>query len=315
MENNKLLAYILIGVGSLFLLSRLDMDTGWIWVGLVAAAFLWGYTTRKSYGLLVAGSVLAGVAVGILLEESWGWNGAFLVSLGVGFAMIDRIEPKTNRWPLYVGGLLALFGVVVGLSETGVLGSFWFALILIGAGAYLLGQNKKEVGRGASTATPAGYETGTHKTNPAPETFVTPGPQPTETAAATTASTTPAPTPTASTPTASVSPASSRVDIPPATPRADSSVTSPADFRAEAPVETAPAQPVDSALYERLEAWRRETAKREDRAAYLVLTNESLRQVAAEKPQTLDALKAVKGIGPVKLERYGEAILKLIRSG
>ena len=313
MENNKLLAYILIGVGSLFLLSRLDMDTGWIWVGLVAAAFLWGYTTRKSYGLLVAGSVLAGVAVGILLEESWGWNGAFLVSLGVGFAMIDRVEPKTNRWPLYVGGLLALFGVVVGLSETGVLGSFWFALILIGAGAYLLGQNKKEVGRGSPT---------TH-----PETFVTPGPQPTETAAATTAPTTPAPTPTASsptassptasTPTASVSPASSRVDIPPAavTPPADSSVTSPADFRAEAPVETAPAQPVDSALYERLEAWRRETAKREDRAAYLVLTNESLRQVAAEKPQTLDALKAVKGIGPVKLERYGEAILELIRSG
>ena len=295
MENNKLLAYILIGVGSLFLLSRLDMDTGWIWVGLVAAAFLWGYTTRKSYGLLVAGSVLAGVAVGILLEESWGWNGAFLVSLGVGFAMIDRIEPKTNRWPLYVGGLLALFGVVVGLSETGVLGSFWFALILIGAGAYLLGQNKKEVGRGSPT---------TH-----PETFVTPGPQPTETAAVTTAPTTPAPTPTAS-----VSPASSRVDIPPATPRADSSVTSPADFRAEAPVETAPAQPVDSALYERLEAWRRETAKREDRAAYLVLTNESLRQVAAEKPQTLDALKAVKGIGPVKLERYGEAILELVRS-
>ena len=109
MENNKLLAYILIGVGSLFLLSRLDMDTGWIWVGLVAAAFLWGYTTRKSYGLLVAGSILAGVAVGILLEESWGWNGAFLVSLGVGFAMIDRIEPKTSRWPLYVGGTVAIF--------------------------------------------------------------------------------------------------------------------------------------------------------------------------------------------------------------
>ena len=303
MENNKILAYILIGVGSLFLLSRLDMDTGWLWVGLVAAAFLWGYVARKSYGLLVAGSVLAGVAVGILLEESWGMNGAFLVSLGVGFAMIDRIEPKTNRWPLYVGGTVAIFGLAVGLfSEPGILGSFWFALILIGAGAYLLGQNKKEVGRGSPT---------TH-----PETFVTPGPQPTETAAATTAPTPTASSPTASTPTASVSSASSRVDIPPAavTPPADSSVTSPADFRAEAPVETAPAQPVDSALYERLEAWRRETAKREDRAAYLVLTNESLRQVAAEKPQTLDALKAVKGIGPVKLERYGEAILELVRS-
>ena len=301
MENNKILAYVLIGVGSLFLLSRLDMDTGWQWVGLVAAAFLWGYVARKSYGLLVAGSILAGVAVGILLEESWGWNGAFLVSLGVGFAMIDRIEPKTNRWPLYVGGLLALFGVVVGLSETGVLGSFWFALILIGAGAYLLNRDKKEVG---SRASPPNYETSTYETNAAPETFVTPAPQPTQTVteAEARASTT-------STPQTSVDTPSSRVDIPPAA--ATTSVVSPA----EAPfVETAPLQPVDSALYERLEAWRRETAKREDRAAYLVLTNESLRQVAAEKPQTLDSLKAVKGIGPVKLERYGEAILDLVRS-
>lgn len=288
MENNKILAYILIGVGSLFLLSRMDMDTGWLWVGLVAAAFLWGYVARKSYGLLVAGSILAGVAVGLLLEESWGWNGAFLVSLGVGFAMIDRLEPKTNRWPLYVGGLLALFGVVVGLSETGVLGSFWFALILIGAGAYLLGRDRKEVGSRASTTVPG----------PVPETFVTPAPQPTQTVTeAETRATTSVKTP------------SSRVDIPPAaeTPSIDAPVETPV-------TETAPVQPVDSALYERLEAWRRETAKLEDRAAYLVLTNESLRQVAAEKPQTLDALKVIKGIGPVKLERYGEAILELVRS-
>ncbi len=310
MENNKILAYILIGVGALFLLSRLDMDTGWLWIGLVGAAFLWGYVSRKSYGLLVAGSVLTGVAVGLLLEESWGMNGAFLVSLGVGFAMIDRIEPKKNRWPLYVGALLGLFGLVVGLSETGVLGSFWFALVLIGAGAYLLGQNK-EVG---PSAPPTGYAGGTP-----PETFVTPGPQPTETvasgleptAAPTPSTATPSTvTPSTATPSATATP--SRVDVPSAA--ATPAVDSPADSPVEAPLETAPVQAVDPVLYERLEAWRRETAKHEDRAAYLVLTNESLRQVAAEKPQTLDALKSVKGIGPVKLERYGSALLDLVRA-
>ena len=274
MKNNKIVAYILIGIGALFLLSHLDMDTGWLWVGLVGAAFLWGYVTRKSYGLLVAGCILTGVAVGLLLEESWGWNGAFLISLGVGFVMIDRLEPKTNRWPLYLGGLLALLGIVVGLSETGIMGSFWFALVLIGAGAYLLGQNKKEVEA--------------PRRDVSAETFTTVAPQPTETAAE------------------AAKPADRTTS-----PRAETPRTEPV-VETSAPA-TAPVQPLDTALYERLESWRRETAKREDRAAYLVLTNESLRQIAAEKPQTFDALKAVKGIGPVKLERYGEAILALIR--
>lgn len=275
MENNRIIAYILIGVGVLFLLSRLDVDAGWLWVALVAAGFLWGYSARKSYGLLVAGSILTGVAVGLLLEQGWGWNGAFLVSLGVGFVMIDRIEPKANRWPVYVGGVLALFGLIVGLSETGILGSFWFALVLIGAGAYLLNQDKKkEVGPTLGRAETLS------------ETFVTVTPQPTETVAASEEA-----APTASSP---------RVDIPPAV--------------ETAPVEPAPVQSVDTALYKRLESWRRETAKREDRAAYLVLTNESLRQIAAEKPLTLDDLKVVKGIGPVKLERYGEAILEVVQS-
>ena len=282
MENNRIIAYILIGVGVLFLLSRLDVDAGWLWVALVAAGFLWGYSARKSYGLLVAGSIFTGVAVGLLLEQGWGWNGAFLVSLGVGFVMIDRIEPKANRWPIYVGGVLALFGLIVGLSETGILGSFWFALVLIGAGAYLLNQDKKkEVG-----PTPGRTET-------LSETFVTVTPQPTETVAGSEET-----APTAASP---------RADIPPAVETAP--VETPPVITSPAPV-----QPVDTALYERLESWRRETARREGRAAYLVLTNESLRQIAAKKPQTLDDLKVVKGVGPVKLERYGEAILEVVQS-
>ena len=103
-RDNKVLAYILIGLGALFLLSRIDVDTGWLWVGIIAAAFLYGYVRNKSYGLLVAGSVLTGVAVGLLLEEGWGWNGAFLVSLGIGFLAIDRVEPRQSRWPMYIAG-------------------------------------------------------------------------------------------------------------------------------------------------------------------------------------------------------------------
>ena len=69
----------------------------------------------------------------------------------------------------------------------------------------------------------------------------------------------------------------------------------------------------DQALYTRLETWRRETARTEDRAAYLILTNDTMQKIAATKPQTTQELLDIKGIGDVKLERYGEALLKIIK--
>ena len=40
------------------------------------------YSRKRTYRFLVAGSILAGVAVGILLEQIWGWDGIFLIGLG-----------------------------------------------------------------------------------------------------------------------------------------------------------------------------------------------------------------------------------------
>ncbi|MDQ3460390.1 MAG: HRDC domain-containing protein, partial [Deinococcota bacterium] len=54
-------------------------------------------------------------------------------------------------------------------------------------------------------------------------------------------------------------------------------------------------------------------ARGEKRPTYIVLTNDSLRRIAREKPQTLGDLSRVKGIGPVKLERYGAEILALVQ--
>lgn len=76
---------------------------------------------------------------------------------------------------------------------------------------------------------------------------------------------------------------------------------------AEAPLDEA-----GKALVERLEAWRRETAAAEGRAAYLILTNDTLEEIARRRPRTPEELRAVRGIGPVKLERYGEALLAIV---
>ncbi|MEJ2290114.1 MAG: hypothetical protein P8Y05_00190, partial [Deinococcales bacterium] len=138
MTNTRLVAYALIAIGLVALLSRLTGDSGWLWIGLVAAGFLVAYQRERVYSFLVLGSVLMGVAVGILLEGSWHWPGAFLVSLGAGVAAIDLAAPRDNRWPRIVGlGLIAL-GVITGLAEAGVLTSSAFAVLLIAAGIVLV---------------------------------------------------------------------------------------------------------------------------------------------------------------------------------
>ena len=271
MQNNKLLAYLLIGIGALFLLSRISIGSDWIWIAIVSVAFLWAYSSRKRYGFLVTGSILAGVAVGALIDT---WAG-FMLSLAVGFLMIDRIEPRSNRWPMTVAGILAGIGILGWLLDSGVAGSLGFSVLLIAAGAYLLTQRgpKKEVTEGNS------------------DTFVTVAPQPTEA--------TPEPSETPVAPSTTAKETATVASAP-------SKVTEEAD-------EAATEKSTDATLYAKLETWRRETAQTEDRAAYLILTNASLEQIAQEKPQTLEELRTIKGIGPVKLERYGESILAIIK--
>jgi ATP-dependent DNA helicase RecQ len=70
--------------------------------------------------------------------------------------------------------------------------------------------------------------------------------------------------------------------------------------------------PEDEALFERLRAWRRETATEAEVPAYVVLPDRTLRALAAGRPANPDELANVPGIGPAKLERYGSAVLELI---
>ena len=62
----------------------------------------------------------------------------------------------------------------------------------------------------------------------------------------------------------------------------------------------------------RLLEWRRDVARQERRAHYMILTNLQAAQIAALNPSTLKQLKAIRGIGDYKLRAYGEAILRLM---
>lgn len=46
--------------------------------------------------------------------------------------------------------------------------------------------------------------------------------------------------------------------------------------------------------------------------AYVIFSDEQLAGIAAARPTTLAALGRCKGMGPVRLERYGDAILALV---
>jgi len=68
----------------------------------------------------------------------------------------------------------------------------------------------------------------------------------------------------------------------------------------------------DQDLFERLRAWRLGVARQNGWAPYVVFHDKALKEIAAQRPATLEALAAVKGVGPHKLEQYGPAVLEVI---
>ncbi len=65
-------------------------------------------------------------------------------------------------------------------------------------------------------------------------------------------------------------------------------------------------------LYDKLAEKRAELAKTANLPRYMILANKAIEGLASEKPQTLEAMLEIKGIGEKKLEAYGQAFLDVI---
>jgi ATP-dependent DNA helicase RecQ len=70
---------------------------------------------------------------------------------------------------------------------------------------------------------------------------------------------------------------------------------------------------VDESLFEALREWRRAESLAGGVPAFVVASDRALRDIAAARPRTMDELLACHGIGPQKAERYGGAILAIVR--
>ena len=68
----------------------------------------------------------------------------------------------------------------------------------------------------------------------------------------------------------------------------------------------------DAGLVERLRDWRLEQARAQGVPAYVVFNDRTLEALASLRPSTTEALLAVPGIGPAKLEAYGEDLIELL---
>jgi ATP-dependent DNA helicase RecQ len=66
-------------------------------------------------------------------------------------------------------------------------------------------------------------------------------------------------------------------------------------------------------LFEALRAWRLRVAREHGVPAYTVFHDATLEEIARRRPGCTEELRAVSGVGAVKLERYGAALLDVIQ--
>ena len=136
-----------IGLGLFLLFTQQVPDAGaWIpfFIGLI---FLGAFVARREYGFLVAGSIISGVGVGVVLATAapGELSGAVtMLSIAAGFLGIWVIGtlmqlPENHWWPFIPGGILAVVGAIQ-LADADVDGILrWWPIVLIGIGALIVG--------------------------------------------------------------------------------------------------------------------------------------------------------------------------------
>ncbi len=66
-------------------------------------------------------------------------------------------------------------------------------------------------------------------------------------------------------------------------------------------------------LMQKIISWQQDTARREHLEPFMVLPFGTIKEIVKIKPKTSDALLRIKGIGPVKVRKYGDEILAIVR--
>ncbi len=120
----------------LAVLAAVTATSAWLWLLLAATALLIVHARSGAYAALLVGGLLAGAAVGTLLEVAFRWQGSFLVSVGAAALMVEGIEGRPGHWPFVFGVAFVAVGAVVTLASFGSRG--YLAACLAAAAAILI---------------------------------------------------------------------------------------------------------------------------------------------------------------------------------
>jgi len=69
------------------------------------------------------------------------------------------------------------------------------------------------------------------------------------------------------------------------------------------------------ARFERLRKWRLELARKHRWPPYCVLQDATLLEIARARPRAMRELLQIKGMGPTRVEKYGEELLAELAKG
>lgn len=150
-NHNNLLALVLIVIGATLFFRNLLPSEGEVTAGLIlftiASPFLFFAFWKHIYGLLIPGSILAGLSIGVTFASLT--NGAsILFGLALGFATIfftgNIWFQIKNPWPLIPASILFAVGSIITIASVPFLGGIFviFPMLLIVAGLYLGWRNR-----------------------------------------------------------------------------------------------------------------------------------------------------------------------------
>lgn len=67
--------------------------------------------------------------------------------------------------------------------------------------------------------------------------------------------------------------------------------------------------PAEEQKFQKLREWRREKSKELDVAAFVILSDRSLRELSVKNPKSIVELESIYGFGQVKIEKFGQEVL------
>ena len=133
---------VLVTVGAILLVGQLVPDLSRYVALIIGLGLLALFLVRQEYGLLIAGCIVTGVGVGIVIASTASGDLAgagFLLSLGSGFLAIWLLSyllrlSERHPWPLVPGLILTSIGaaLAVGGSAMDLLSLWPVALIVVG---------------------------------------------------------------------------------------------------------------------------------------------------------------------------------------